>query len=160
MTKDTLEQLEKLADLRGRGILSEEEFQQKKTELLAIPPLENLPSQQQTQNSEESSRSTRLLKNPPPIQRNQNSEKSSQIGLAVTSLIFGILSALCTLGEVTDDEPLDKDTFLFLAICYFCAIIFGGISLSDGAGGKRMATAGLALAGLGLIIALFGKVIP
>jgi len=133
---DKYQQLEKLAELKSRGALSEEEFTAQKARLLEA----------------EAPVATEIG---PIPQTNENSdEKKGTYWLPIPSLVLGIFSCLMLL----DDSEWDTDTVNGLILFSVIGLTLGIISLSMQPKGRGMAIAGIVLGtiaglcGLGLLV--------
>ncbi len=82
-----------------------------------------------------------------------NTKTSDSIWMAITSLIFGILSFLTLFGM----ESWDKDTELGLFIFVSAGLTLGILTLRNKQNGKNMAIAGIVLSAIALV-ALLGSV--
>lgn len=129
MDRDKLEQLEKMAALREKGILTEEEFQRKKTELLAAR------RQQETS----------------PILSSVSSGKDEgTYWLPIPSLVLGIVCMLA----LFDDSGWDNDTIVGMLLFAVTSLVLGIVSVSKQEKGKGMAIAGIVLSSISLLALL------
>jgi len=132
---DKYQQLEKLAELKSRGALSEEEFTAQKVRLLAAE------APVATENG------------PLPQTNEKSDEKTGTYWLPIPSLVLGIFSCLMLL----DDSDWDTDTVNGLILFSVIGLTLGIISLSMQPKGRGMAIAGIVLGtiaglcGLGLL---------
>lgn len=130
MDRDRIAQLEKLADLKLKGILTDDEFQRKKAELLATRQ-ENLPSSIPSSTSPTKDEGTYWW--------------------PIPSLVLGILCILA----LFDDSGWDKDTIAGMALFAVTSLVLGIVSVSKQERGKGMAIAGIVLSSVSLL-ALIG----
>ncbi len=130
MDRDRIAQLEKLADLKLKGILTDDEFQRKKAELLATRQ-ENFPSSIPSSTSPTKDEGTYWL--------------------PIPSLVLGILCILA----LFDDSGWDKDTIAGMALFAVTSLVLGIVSVSKQERGKGMAIAGIVLSSVSLL-ALIG----
>jgi hypothetical protein len=125
LDRSQIEQLEKLASLKEKGILTEEEFRKKKYELL-------------------SARHENIQANPnstPP-----KAYEGSYL-LPIPSLVLGIV---CILG-VLDTSAWDKDKTVGLLTFSVISLVFGISSVSSQEKGKGMAIAGIVMSSISLL---------
>lgn len=121
-----LEQLEKLAELKDKGVLSESEFHLKKSELLARGTLQAKPASPATTPGEGS------------------------YWLPIPSLVLGILCMLA----LFDESGWDQDTVAGLVLFAMTGLVLGVISVCRQTLGRGMAIAGIVMASIGLLAAL------
>lgn len=126
MDKQQVEMLEGLASLKERGILTEEEFQRKKSELLA-PRREASPPV--------------YAEAPAPVKR------EGTLWLPIPSLILGIMCVLA----FADDSGWDEDTIIGLVMFALTSIVLGIVSVSRQKEGKGAAITGIVLSALALL---------
>lgn len=128
MSSDLLDQVEKLSELHEKGILTKEEFQQKKTELLnrlsVITKTLSVPSEAE-----------RVI------------VRSGSYWLPVPSMIFGLLALLACL----DDSGFDLDTITGLATFSIASLTLGIISISNQRKGKGMAITGIITSSIAIL---------
>lgn len=129
MDRSQIDQLEKLANLKEKGILTEEEFSKKKSELLSAIP-ENVRE---------------VLKSTPP----QAYEGS--YWLPIPSLVLGIVCILA----LFDESDWDKDTMVGMLMFSVISLVLGIASVSKQEKGKGMAIAGIVMSSISLL-ALIG----
>jgi hypothetical protein len=126
VSNDILNRIEKLAELKEKEILTEVEFQQKKTALLN--EMNSIASE------------------------NNNSSGKLEIGgsywLPIPSMILGIISILACF----DDSAWDADTITGLAVFSIAGLVLGIVSVSNQEKGKGMAIAGITLSSIAVLI--------
>lgn len=126
MDQGYIQQLEKLAELKDKGILSETEFNLKKDELLK--PQKNITNTSTTIASSE-------IKN------------EGTYWLPIPSLVLGIFCALA----LFDESEWDQDTIDGLLIFAVIGLVLGIIGVSKQTKGRGMSIAGIVLSSLGLL---------
>lgn len=129
---DKYQQLEKLAELKSRGALSEKEFATQKERVLATDFL--APSKNQTVQTVESG---------------TQSVRQGTYWLPIPSLILGIISWLALL----DNSAWDADTVNGLILFSVLGFTLGVISLSTQPKGRGMAIAGVVLGSVAGLLA-------
>lgn len=125
MNPQFLEQIEKLSTLKEKGILSEAEFNEKKTVLLDAY--------------------SHSIQNPP------TSLSGSGYWFAVPSMIFGIFVLLACL----DMGSWDKDTYIGAFVFIAFSLVLGVVGISTQKHGKGMSIAGIVLSTLATLMILF-----
>ena len=128
MNKDVLDNIEKLSELKNKGILTEEEFQNKKTSLLE----ETRPY------SESTNTETKVIL------------KEGSYWLPIPSIVLGIISCLAFLDSV--DSLKSPDVITGLVIFTVAGLILGIVSISTQSKGKGMAIAGIILSSIALLM--------
>lgn len=126
MSNEILKQIEKLAELKERKILTEEEFQKKKVALL----------EEMNTFARERSNSSKKLEN------------EGSYWLPIPSMTLGIVSILACL----EDSGWDKDTMTGVAIFSLAGLSLGIVSISNQEKGKGMAITGVTLSSIALIM--------
>lgn len=129
MDRSQIEQLEKLASLKEKGILTDEEFSKKKAELLSARH-ENI----------------QVVSNPTPIQSYEGS-----YWLPIPSLVLGIVCILA----LFDESGWDTDTMVGMLMFAVMSLVLGIVSVSKQEKGKGMAIAGIVMSSISLL-ALIG----
>lgn len=125
MSHEVLNQIEKLAELKEKEILTEEEFQQKKAALL----------KEMNSLVRESSNS------------GDKSENQGSYWLPIPSMILGIISILAWF----DDSAWDSDTIAGLAVFAIAGLVLGIVSISNQEKGKGMAITGITLSSIAIL---------
>lgn len=126
MSNEIINQIEKLADLKEKEILTEEEFQQKKAALL----------KEMKSFVRESSNSS------------DKSENEGSYWLPIPSMILGIISILACL----DESAWDSDTITGTAVFAIAGLVLGIVSISNQEKGKGMAIAGIILSSIAILV--------
>jgi len=126
MSNEILNQIEKLAGLKEKEILTEEEFQQKKAALLKEMNSLVLDSS----NSDD------------------KSENEGSYWLPIPSMILGIISILACF----DDSEWDSDTIAGLAMFAIVGLVLGIVSISNQKKGKGMAITGIILSTMAILV--------
>ena len=131
------DELEKLHDLKIRGVLSEAEFQQQKARLLhgSAPPTPPKP----------------IAHYAPP---RTPYPQAGGAGFAVGSLVMGIISVLAVMGGSEDPNFGDEEGWLGVLIFAGVGIGLSSVALSGIRSGKGMAYMGLGLSVLSGLTAL------
>lgn len=130
---DQYEQLEKLASLKERGIISDEEFSLQKTKLLSG----DSPARHQSQGDFDENGRT-------------DSQSGGTLWLPIPSLILGLISFF----SLFDDSSWDEDQVAGLVLFSGIAITLGAVSLAKQGLGKGMAISGVVLGSIGLLAAI------
>lgn len=126
MSNEILNQIEKLAELKEKEILTEEEFQQKKAALL----------KEMNFFVRESSNSNNKLEN------------EGSYWLPIPSMILGIISILACF----DESSWDSDTITGLAVFAIAGLVLGIVSISNQEKGKGMAITGITLSSIAILV--------
>lgn len=126
MERGYIQQLEKLAELKEKGILSDTEFNLKKDELLK--PQKTTPT-------------------PPNEKAASEVKPEGTYWLPIPSLVLGILCALAIFDESEWDQDTINGLFLFAVI----GLVLGIIGVSKQVKGRGMSIAGIVLSSLGLL---------
>jgi hypothetical protein len=126
VSNDILRQIEKLAELKEKEILTEAEFQQKKTALL---------NEMNSFVSENSNSGGKL-------------ENEGSYWLPVPSMILGIIAILACF----DDSAWDSDTITGLAVFAIAGLVLGIVSVSNQEKGKGMAITGITLSSIAILV--------
>jgi len=126
VSKEIINQIEKLAHLKEKEILTEEEFQQKKAVLL------------KEMNSF--------------VHKSSNfgdkAENGGSYWLPIPSMILGIISVLACF----DDSAWGSDAITGLAIFSIAGLILGIVSVSNQEKGKGMAITGITLSSIAILV--------
>ncbi len=122
MSSQSLDLIERLSELKEKGMLTEAQFQQKKTTLLS--DVSSFDSQSTPK------------------------ENTGTYWLPVPSMIMGIISFMACL----DTSIWDADTLVGVAIFSIVSLILGIVSLSRQKTGKAMAIAGITLSVISLLV--------
>jgi hypothetical protein len=129
---EQIERLEKLADLKTKGAISEDEFNLEKAEILKPRP--TLPPSAL----------------PPVSPTNVTSEVQGTYWFPIPSLVLGILCMLA----LFDDSDWDKDTINGMILFGAVGLILGIVAITRQKKGLGMAIAGVAMSSFALLIAL------
>lgn len=130
---DQYEQLEKLAGLKEKGIISDEEFSLQKAKLLN----DNFSVGHQSQAG--------FRQHASP-----ESQSNGTLWLPIPSLILGLISFFA----LFDDSSWDEDQIAGLILFSGLAITLGAVSLAKQSIGKGMSISGVVLGSIGLLAAI------
>lgn len=133
MELNQVELLERLADLKAKGVISEDEFNQQKSSILT-------------------SAAVTAAYKPPPIPHAMPEAvgDSGTLWFPIPSMVLGIICVLATM----DDSPWDRETVEGMIMFGVMGVILGIVTLTRQKKGRGMAIAGIVMCSLGMLVAL------
>lgn len=135
MELEQLERLEKLSALKERGSISDDEFNEKKRQIMNAPPPPVPPV----------AGAAPVFASAPPAAKAEGG-----LWMAIVSLVLGVICALA----IFDPDDWDKDTVAGAFLVGGVGLALGIASLVRKQRGAGMAIAGIVMCSIGLLVAL------